>query len=472
MVKRILRDFSIYGLMPYIPKLSYFFVLPFITPFLTKFDYGVYGLVFSYFSFLGILQTLGLEVNLHNSFYKSREQYKWFWRQIYGFILTWSIPFAAIVTFVLSFAITEVPLHNKITIIILMVIPGLTVSAGKDIGICYCTLKRMPMPIMARSAIFGILNLGILYYLVKYQRMGYMGWFWGFAICACLENISWFLFVRKQKEFAPIFNFKRKTIIRSLKVSVPILPHVNALFILNQSDRIVMDWLKVSTAQIGLYSAGYSLSSAMATMTNAYITAVTPYFLQLLSEKKEKLIRIIVFASQAAFLLIAILFSLVCKEITEFLFRNKEFDDMTGIVVLLSLCSIFKPMYMMSTTPYSFYEKTKFFSVQSFIAAFVNLALNFILVPYGGIYAAAVSTIIGFMYLSFSRFYSKTFKQLVSLEYYPTFWILLGTGVCVFCYYVALQGLMLRMTILGLLLVAIILGTLFFKDKVIKMVKQ
>jgi len=457
--------------MPYIPKLSYFFVLPFITPFLTKFDYGVYGLVFSYFSFLGILQNLGLEVNLHNTFYKSRLQYKWFWRQIYGFLLVWCVPFTMLVTFVLSFAITEIPLSDKILVIALMGIPGLTVAASKDIGIAYCTLKRMPMPIMARSAFFGVLNLVILFYLVKYQRLGYMGWFWAYAICTCTENISWFLFVRKQKEFTPIFNFKRKTIVQSLKVSLPILPHVNALFILNQSDRIVMDWLKVGTAQIGLYSAGYSLSSAMATMTNAYITAATPYFLQLLSEKKEHVIKVMVFVSQAVFLLLAIMFSLVCKEITAFLFRNKEFEDITGIVVLLSLCSIFKPMYMMSTTPFSFYEKTKFFSVQSFIAAILNLALNFAFVPIGGIYAAAISTIIGFMYLSFSRFYSKTFKQLVSLNYYPTYWIIIGVVVCTFCYYIALQGLVLRMTILGIIIVALALSVLFFKDKILKLMK-
>lgn len=122
-IKQLLSDFAVYGLAPIFPKIAAFFVLPIITPYLTSSDFGIFGIIMAYSVLLELFFTLGLHVNLSNSFFKSPKQFKWLWRQIYGFWVHWAILFGLIKSALLWYIIPTEASDNAVLIIILNVVP-------------------------------------------------------------------------------------------------------------------------------------------------------------------------------------------------------------------------------------------------------------------------------------------------------------------------------------------------------------
>src|SRR5690606_19228718 len=110
MIKKLFSHSAIYGLSPYIPRIAGIFTLPIITQHLTELDFGVYGIVTAIVEGLAVFMTLGLNVTLTNAFYKSPGQFKWAWRQIYGFLILWSFPYALLLSSTLYYFI---PLEAK-----------------------------------------------------------------------------------------------------------------------------------------------------------------------------------------------------------------------------------------------------------------------------------------------------------------------------------------------------------------------
>lgn len=464
MYKKLFSNSVIYGLAPYIPYIASIFILPLTTPYLTASDFGVYGIIMSYLSFLKVLQILSLHVHFPNSYYRNRFRYKWLWRQIYGFIYFWNIIYCILIAVVLYLIIPDEAKSNYFVITILTVTPVLLLNPISNVAVSFYILKQKPLPTVTRNVFFGILT-GILNLLfIRYMRMGYMGWFWALSIVNVLTGISWIYPILIKERITPIFNFKWKTIKKSLFVSLPLVPHANALMLLNQSDRVVMDFLNVGAKNIGVYSAAYNLGSTLDSIGGGYNTAITPFIYELLKEKKEKKIRELIFLSQIAFFFVALCFSLIAKELMEFLIRNNELNKAYPLMVIIAMGMIFKPMYIASTIKFFYYEKTKLFALYSLGAGVFNIVLNVIFIPIFGIEAAAVSTFLGFMLLSYSRFWSETYKKISPLPYYENYWMLASVLVCLAGYFGSQLDIVFRGTLLILLLfIGIIVGLLTYK---------
>ena len=170
MLKRLFRDFGIYGIAPFVPKVASIFILPLITPFLTKQDFGIYGIITAYTGFFQIFFTLGLNVNLSNSFFKSRMQYQWLWRQIYGFWVLWAVVYGLIISIVIWIFTPKAALDNRNAIILLSVIPIVLFGPTAMIAQLYYQFKKKALQVGLRSAIFGTLNILITSSLTLQNR--------------------------------------------------------------------------------------------------------------------------------------------------------------------------------------------------------------------------------------------------------------------------------------------------------------
>lgn len=465
MLKKIIKDFSIYGLMPFLPKFASLLILPLITPYLNATDYGVYGVIISYVTLLKVFSSLGLDINLSNSFFKSRLQYKWLWKQIYGFLVIWNLLFALILGMVIYFIIPVEAKNNFNLIIFLCVTPYLIFGPTATIAENFYQLKRMPFQIVVRNLIGAILTLIFTFYFIRVLKMGYMGWFWANFITSIFINISWWYSLNRINKITPIYNFKRKTIIKALKIGLPILPHSNALLILNQSDRILLERLNISTTQIGLYNITYNIANIFDMVGFAFSKAITPYILDLLQQKKEHILRKIIFYSQILFFCAAIFTSLIAKELLEVLVRNDKLNTEYGLMVLIVMSMIFKPMYIITTTRVLFNENTSKFGIQSLYAGILNVVLNIILIPFFGIKAAAITTFVGFAFLSYSRFWTQEYKRNSTLNYYPIIWVIASLTVCIFGYYAAMLPIKIRLfLILPLFLFSLYIIVMAKKD--------
>jgi O-antigen/teichoic acid export membrane protein len=82
-------------------------------------------------------------------------------------------------------------------------------------------------------------------------------------------------------------------------------------------------------------------------------------------------------------------------------------------------------MYFGGNAKILYAEKTKILWRVSFIAGLSNVLMNLVAIPIWGFESAIYTTFISYMYMGYSGFYFKVFKEINPVRYYPEFWLAL-----------------------------------------------
>lgn len=463
MLKRLFSHSLIYGLAPQIPKIIGVFTLPIITAYLTKLDFGVFGLISAVSGSIAVFANLGLNVMLSNSFYKSPCQYKWAWRQIYGFLSLWNFPYALILATIIWFFIPTEASSNTFEIILVNTLPIILFGPSSTLGATYYQLNQKPFQIAFRSVFIGLLTVGLNVFFIAFMKLGYMGWFYSMAISQFVLQFSYWYPLNKIIKITPIYNFKWRFIKKQLSVSLPTVPHYYSTYLLTTSDRLVMKISNVSTGNIGMYNAANTVSNFMAILANASGQAVGPMLLNAYKEKNEKLARNLVFVLQVVFLCGTFAVSIWMKEIFHFLIKNKELQSVYPLGIILVMAYNYRPMYFGANARLFYIEKTKSLLEVSFIAGLGTFMLNIVLMPILGFEIAAYTTFIGFMYMGYSGYFLKVYKENEVLKYYPLLWLLATIFLTVLSYFIVEIQIVYK-----ILITLFVLFVVFFGLKKIK----
>jgi len=425
MLKRLFSHTAIYGLAPQVTRIASVFALPIITKDLTSVDFGVYGITTAVAGAISVLNTLGLRLVLTNSFYRSPMQYKWAWRQIYGFLMLWNLPYSVFLGAVLWFFIPSEASSNALWIILLNVLPIVFFGPTAILGNTYYQLKQRPLQIAIRSVIFGLLAVALNILFISVFKKGYMGWFISTGISTMASQISFFGPINFKEGLKPIFNFKWRYIKGALKVSIPTIPHYYSTYLLDSSDRLIMKTVGVATSEIGVYNAAYTVGNFIRQAGMASGFAIGPMLNIAYKEGKEKRARDLVFILQIVFLVGSLTLCVWLKEIFQLLLRNRELQEsyQLGLIIIMSYC--YRPMYLGANSKLFYLEKTSLLLKVTFVAAVLNVGLNFILIPFWGVFAAAGVTYISLLYMGYAGFYLKTVRETNRINYYPVFWLTL-----------------------------------------------
>lgn len=453
MFKKLVSHSAIYGLAPQIPKLVSVFTLPITTKFLTPLDFGVYGVITALVAAIGIFSNLGLNITLSNTFFKSPTYYKYAWRQIYGFLFLWNFIYAGILALVIWLNIPDDASENTLGIVLANIIPIVLFGPTQVIGSLYYQLNQRPLQIATRSTLFGIIGVLLTLLFVVHFKMGYMGWFISTGITQVLMQASYWYPVNVNLGLKPIFNFKRRLIKAQLKVSLPTVPHYYGAYLLNSSDRLLMKYLQIPIHQIGLYNVSNTVSNLINMAGTASGQAVAPMLLKTYKDKDEISCRKLVFTLQIVFLIGCFLMSIWLKEIFELLIKNKELAAMYPLGVILVMAYSYRPMYLGANNRLFYYEKTKKLPMITFVAGISTVLINLIFIPIWGFEVAAYSTFIGLMYMGYSGYFMRSFKETNTVKFYPVLW-LLGTIILTATAYLIvdlgflLKGIITFMTVL------------------------
>lgn len=435
MLKKLFSHTAIYGLAPQIPKLAGVLSLPIITQYLTEIDFGVFGIITAITGSVAVLANLGLNVTLSNAFYHSPGQYKWGWRQIYGFLMLWNIPYAAILGGIIYLFIPDQALKNALWIILLNVIPVVFFGPTAILGGYYYQLNQKPMQIGMRSAIFGSLTVGLNIYFIAGLKMGYMGWFLSICISTMLSHFSYWWPLNHKLGIRPIFNFKWRYIKQSLTVSLPTVPHYYSAYLLDSSDQAVMKIMNVSTGNIGLYNVANKVAMLVKTVGVAAGKAVGPMMYQGYRDNDERTPRRLVFTLQIAFFCLTFSMCLWLKEIFHLLIQNDALAKIYPLGIILIMGYNYRPMYFGANNRLFYDEKTTVLLKITFTAGLANVILNFALLSFFGYKVAAFTTFACLMYMGYAGYYLKAFKEKNSLNYYPLFWLSLTIILTVLAYF-------------------------------------
>jgi len=435
MLKRLFGHSLIYGLSPHIPRIASILILPIITAYLTEVDYGVFGLITAIVEGLTVFSALGMNVVLSNSFYRSPGQFRWAWRQIYGFLILWNFLYAALLCLVLFvFIPTEAAQHTWL-IILLSVAPVVVFGPTATIGQLFYQLGQKPFQIALRSIIIGLITVSLNLYFIAYEKMGYLGWFLSIGISQLLLQTSYFVPIRFKEKITPIFNFKWRFIKSRLKIALPTIPHYYGGYLLNTSDRVVMKVLGVPIGGIGLFNAANTISNLVQKAGVASGQAIGPLLLQSYKHNNERQARFLVFALQIVFLAGTFTISIWMKDVFYLLISNVTLREVYPLSVILVMAYNYRPMYFGANYKLFYLEKTKSLPKITLVAGLSNVILNIILIPIFGYQVAVYTSFIALMYMGFSGYFLKHFKESNPIKYYPLLWLFIILLLTCLAYY-------------------------------------
>lgn len=252
-----------------------------------------------------------------------------------------------------------------------------------------------------------ILTIGLLLY---YQRT-YTSIVLGMILSQIISCIILIILSRKELDFKN--NQIDFNLIKSmLKFGLPILPSVIIVWVLNSSDRLVLN--QYSTIdEIGIYFAAMKLVTALNMIQSIFATFWVPMAYRWHEEKVEKEQFEKVSYGVGIFMGIVFLGVLLCKKIM-IMILAPEYSEAQYIVPFLLFSPIMYTMSETTTLGIAFSRQTHYNIWVSLIAAIVNLSINFALVPYIGGVGAAIGT--GVAYIAF--FWART---LISRRYWYQF---------------------------------------------------
>lgn len=437
MLRKLLSHAAIYGLAAQMPRLAGVFTLPLITQHLTATDYGVAGVITAYYSALIMLQSLGFTVVMENSFARHPNRFKWIWRQLYGFLTSWSLLFGVLAMAILYWVVPPDAQENRLLISLLIGIPMLFFVVTDLLGGMYCLQVQRPLPIALRSFLMGGVNVALTIYFIAGLEMGYMGWFYASSVSAAVGFVVSVYVIAKERLW-PIFNFKWHRIRHSLRVSLPAVPHGFSFFMLDTSDRLVLDVVGVPVGRIGLYNVASNFGAYFSSASLAVVQAATPLYLQLYAQTKSVQAalqaRYITYTLQLLFFVGTFTVSLWMKEIFGFLIRNDELQRAYPLAIVILMGYNFRPMYMAVINLLTFHEKTASLWRISTVAGIGNIVLNLILVPLYGFEMAAYTTFAALMYMGYAGYFMGVYKKLALVRFYPMWWLLATVALLVLAY--------------------------------------
>lgn len=444
MLKKIFSHTLIYGFAPHLPKLITLFIYPLLTENLTELDYGVTGIMASYLGVLLIFNTLGLRLILVNSFYHHRDHFVKRWRYVYGILRIWLILFNFLQALLLYFIIPEEASDNVLIIITLTVFPSMLFGPVGMIFSTYYQLKEKPLMVTSRSVIVGAVTVIITYFTIVELKMGYMGWIWASFFGSLLGGFMYWFHLHFKLKIKPIIAFKPKIIRKYLKVSLPVVPHQYSIYLLDASDRLVMDQMNTSTEEIGKYNFAYGFGNYFSMFSMAIGLAIGPLLNQKLKDQKFTDYRDVIFAIQLLFFAISFIVSLWCKEIFQILVNNDVLSSLYPLAIIIIMSYNYRPLYLAVSIRLLFYEKTNKLWRISFVAGILNLCLNIILIPVFGYKVAAITTFFALLFMGYSGFFLSVYKQLHKIKFYPLMWFALQLGLTALVFYLKDEGYILK----------------------------
>jgi O-antigen/teichoic acid export membrane protein len=179
--------------------------------------------------------------------------------------------------------------------------------------------------------------------------------------------------------------------------SLPLVPHSLAAWILELSDRAILERY-VSLKDLGLYSLGYQFGSVILLLATAINFAWTPFFFKTVErEGKDANQRLAQLTTYYTMFLcfVALAIGLFIKEIIQ-LMAAPAFHPAYQVAYWIIGGQLLAGLYFIPANFLFFKRATRVIPVVTISAGFANLGINLLLVPHYGIIAAAWSTFLSY----------------------------------------------------------------------------
>ncbi len=408
-LKRLSKASLSYASFPVISNLVAIFLLPLYTRFLSPEDYGtVEGMrVFAsiLFPFFGL--GLGSAVLRCYFDYEDGNEKKRYLGSIRSFSLISTVVITAILIVLPKGVYSGIFPGIDFFPIIFLVIIGASLRVIATLSMSIMRAREEPLRYVLVQAFELLSNVGFsILFVVSYKR-GAIGKVEANFLSIMILLIAAYLFTRKYYKWA----FDWKAIKESLYIGIPLVPHSLANWGLGMCNRIILLNL-MGLTQLGLYSLGHKIGGLIQMLVLSFNAAWAPFMFSLCKKEKEpeKLISRMTTYYFIVVISMALLISVFAEEAVSVM-AAESYKSSYIVTPVVAFSYVFYGAYLMLTTQLFYKKNTKVLPVLTAIAAIVNIALNFTLIPLMGISGAALASLISYIVYAVITYYfsSKVF---------------------------------------------------------------
>ena len=221
----------------------------------------------------------------------------------------------------------------------------------------------------------------------------------GALIVSSIIGIS--LFIQNQRYGKRFFEWEMWKF--GVMFSIVLIPHYLSTQILNQSDRVMINWL-TGASDAGIYSVAYNFAMIFMLVLAGIESSLTPYIYKSLKENKikqlyDKTVGVIGFEA-----ILAIIFICFLPDIFKFLLPEAYYPALYVIPPVL-VGIFFSMLYNLFGAVEFFHEENKYIAIASVMGAALNIVLNYIFIPIFGFMAAAYTTLICYAAFCLAHYY-------------------------------------------------------------------
>ena len=228
-------------------------------------------------------------------------------------------------------------------------------------------------------------------------------------VTAIIGIVLYVTVFKKGKSF-----FDKKVWLFSLGFCIPLMPHYLSEFVLQSSDKIMINYL-CGTSDVALYSIAYSAGSLINLITGAINSTFAPYQYQKIKAGEYELLakranQILLFVG--VMLAGIMLFS---REIV-LVFGGTKYIDSVGVIIPICIGVYFNYMFQLFARVQEYYERKFTVVIPSILCAALNLILNYIFIKLCGYQAAAYTTFFCYALFCFIHylFYKKVCTEILN----------------------------------------------------------
>ncbi|MBQ8988758.1 MAG: oligosaccharide flippase family protein [Prevotella sp.] len=393
--RKIVANTFYYGVVPKLTMLLSIVILPLTTPFLTTFDYGIYGVLTSYTSLFVSIAPLGLHVHLTNSYFEYPRHYHLVWGRVLLMVLLSSFVFGLLNVGILLFTLPLGVSWKGLVLCLAGSVPIFLLANGLLAQHLFPLVER-PKPLVFTNLTGSVLGMLVSFVLIYFFRLGY----WGLISSGVVSGIFVFTvflkFVWSDYHIRPIWDRNRKRMLRMLKIALPLIPHTLGFVLLTSSARIVMSQYHVSYDEIGLFSHGSTMGDYAVVITSALAMALTPQIQRAFRSSDFRSYRKLYFLCQAVALTTSFMICVWMPDIYGLLIRNARLAQSCDIACMLCFANVVFSFYVFMSAPAFIEKNTMQLLWLVFVPGILNFVLCYTLIPLFGYRAAIYSTIVSY----------------------------------------------------------------------------
>lgn len=264
----------------------------------------------------------------------------------------------------------------------------------------YKTLVAATLSMTIGSAFLGILSVLYISSTAESRVISSLVVLFIIGLLICLS------IYKKNKTF-----YDKNIWLFSLGFCLPLMPHYLSEFVLQSSDKIMINYM-CGSADVAIYSIAYSAGSLITLITSAINSTFAPYQYQKIKEKEYDVLA--KRANQVLFFIGVMLTGIMIfsREIV-LIFGGNKYLESVKVIIPICIGVYFNYMFQLFARVQEYYERKKTVVIPSILCAVLNLLLNYIFIQKYGYQAAAYTTFICYMIFCILHyyFYRKVCKE-------------------------------------------------------------